>query len=174
MCSRRGIFDWGDHPLIRELSRLRHTGIGNLWAPLLSPDRAEGTRSVLANHAAEGEFPDTRDRLAKWPLVRQAVEKNLTCLEREYDPFVRGLDTLSPCIEPKALNHLVVRHGARMREVYGLDDFVRLSRHALTAFYDGIIAVSVGSMSVADLGRLHGELLDAYCGRRLFPDRRGV
>lgn len=159
---------------MRDLSRLRHTGIGNLWAPLLSRDRAGGTRSVLAHDAADGNFPDTVDRLAKWPLVQQAVEKNLSCLEREYDPFVRGVDTLARCLEPQAGERLALSHGARMRDIYGLHGFVASARSALAAFCDGIRAVAVGNMSVADLGQLHGELLDAYCGRRLFPNRRGV
>ncbi len=174
MCSLRGIFDWGDHPLMRDLSRLRHTGIGNLWAPLLSRDREDGTRSVLAHDAADGDFPDTVDRLAKWPLVQQAVEKNLTSLEREYDPFVRGVDTLTRHLEPQARDRLALSHGARMREIYGIRGFVGSARSALAAFCDGIDAVAAGNISVADLGQLHGELLDAYSGRRLFPNRHGV
>ncbi len=159
---------------MRDLSRLRHTGIGNLWAPLLSADRAEGTRSVLAGDAAKGDFPDTRDRLAKWPPVRQAVETNLSSLERGYDPFVKGIDTLAQFLEPQARERLAESHGARMRELYGIASFVESARRALAAFCEGLAAVAAGNMSVADLGRLHGELLDAYNARQLFPHRRGI
>lgn len=159
---------------MRDWSRLRHTAIGNLWAPLFSPDRAEGTRKVLTYEAALEEFPDTRDRLAKWPEVRAEIEANLDAMEKEYTPFADGLKALKLRMDAAVWERLALKHRVRMRDLLGIDEFVRSVRTALAEFCGGLECVATGTMSVADLSRLHGDLLDAYSSRRLLPHRRGV
>ena len=157
----RGIFDRGAHPLVETLSQLRHTAVGNDLGVLFDRDRIEKTRKVLSGEAGIDELSDTRERLARWPGTRAAVEANLDAFEREYTPWEEGLQTLRGRLDPAAWDRLATEHRARMRERVGIPAFVPSVRQAIVAFEEGLVAVGAGRMMPAELARLHGVLVNA-------------
>jgi hypothetical protein len=143
-------------------SQLRHTAMGNGFAPLFEPHQREATRRVLAGEAAPEEFSGVRERLERWPAVRKAVEANLRAFEQDYTPFMDGLETLRHKMASEDCARLAACHRARARNLFHVERFVAGVRSAMSAFEKGLQAVGEGKMSVEQVGHLHTEMMDAY------------
>jgi hypothetical protein len=143
-------------------SQLRHTAMGNGFAPLFEPHQREATRRVLTGDAAPDEFSGIRERLERWPAVSRAVEANLRAFEEGYTPFVDGLEVLRHKLGSEHWASLAASHGTRARDLLDIDRFVVEVRSAMSAFEKGLQAVGDGKMSVEQVGRLHAEMMDAY------------
>ena len=143
------------------LSQLRHTAVGNDLGRLFDPDRIEKTRKVLARKAGLDEYSDTRERLARWPEIRAAVEANLDGFEREYTPWEEGLQALRGYLDSSVWQRLAAAHRARMCARAGIPAFVASVRHAVVTFDDGLVAASAGRIPKTELVRLYGNLVNA-------------
>jgi hypothetical protein len=143
-------------------SQLRHTALGNGFAPLFEPHQREATRRVLAGDAAPEEFSGIRERLQRWPVVRRAIEANLNAFVEEYTPLEEGLEALRHGMASEEWARLAACHRARTRNVLDIESFVATVRTAMSTFEKGLHAAGDGSMSVEQVGRLHAEIMDAY------------
>lgn len=143
-------------------SQLRHTALGNGFAPLFEPHQREATRRVLGGDAAPEEFSGIRERLQRWPVVRRAMEANLNAFAEEYTPFAEGLQALRPRMPSEEWARLAACHRARACNLLNIESFIARVRTAMTAFEKGLQAAGEGKMSVEQAGRLHAEIMDAY------------
>jgi hypothetical protein len=143
-------------------SQLRHTAVDNGLAPLFEPHQREATRRVLTGEAAPDEFPALRERLQRWPLIREHVEANLVAFERDYTPFPEALELLRALLPPKQWSRVAACHRARVHEYLQIGTFVAAVRSTVRRFDVGLRAVSLGAMTVGELAQLHAEVVDAY------------
>lgn len=143
-------------------SQLRHTSIGNGFAPLFEPSLREATRKVLMDEAGSDEYLGIREKLDRWPAVRREVEANLRGFAEDYTPFFEGLETLRAKMKPEVWMKVSSCHRRRVRELQRLDKFVAAVTLALVGFEEGLRDARKGVMSMEKLSDLHEELMDAY------------
>lgn len=136
---------------------------------IFEPPRREGTAAVLSGKCGPKSFPDTRDRLARWPVVRDQVLRNLEAIEREYDPFSSAITALRGHMSDSMIADLALWSARSIREFLAVPQFVARARTAVLSFDLGIRLIASESISIDELAERYEELLDAYGARRLIP-----
>lgn len=150
--------------MIQAASQLRHTRLGNAMQPLFEPDRLELTQAVLRGTCGDADFPDTRERLAAWPELSEALSDSLEALERAYDPF----DV------PSGAGFGVEERRALAFELVDLSSFLGRARRTLSEFDRGLGQVVSGTISIEEVAARYEALLDAYATSQLLPIVHGA
>jgi hypothetical protein len=162
------IFNFSNNPLFAMRSRLNHTGVDNTLAPVFSPDRQSDTLAILRGSAGPLQAPDTRARLAKWPIIRQEVKDNLDAIVRDFDPFAQERELTEKYL-PVELRPLLAAVGRKDLNAWlGLQPWKATVERSLAAFDDALEQARTGAVPIERLRSLHRELVEAYSGRGFF------
>lgn len=127
--------------------------------------------AVLLGAAPAGAYPDTRDRLAKWPRLQAEVLENARTVAERLDPWAVRDGVLAP--EPVRV-WLAPTLTAYGRAWLGLDEWVGEVEHAAAELDRGLAEAGRGATGVDRLRDLHWRLVEAYSGRRHFNVRGGA